>query len=108
MRIHQDIDARSLAMHRLVVAKLRQDPPRLDQVRATLARWRQSASPSTQPYLQEWEQLLQQGLEACLAMAVDDSEHATALRQSSPFTRVLSHAERFRFLKDWRSDDAAP
>lgn len=104
MKTHQDIDARSLALHRLVAHKLRQDPARLEDVKATLARWRQTVCPATQPYLREWEQLVDQGLERCLAVAVEESEHATALRQSSPFTRVLSHAERFRFLKTWRGD----
>lgn len=109
MRTHEDIDARSLALHRLVADKLRQDPARLEDVKATLARWRQTVCPATQPYLREWEQLIEQGLERCLTVAVEESEHATALRQSSPFGRVLSNAERFQFLKTWRSSDhAAP
>lgn len=102
MRTHPELDARSLALHRLVADKLRQDPARLAEVRSTLTRWRQTVCPATQPYLREWEQLVEQGLEACLAKALEDSEHATALRQSSPFTRVLSNAERFQFLKTWQ------
>ncbi|MDO8903188.1 hypothetical protein [Hydrogenophaga sp.] len=43
-------------------------------------------SPSAQSYLEEWERLMAQGLEATLAVALDDSEHGAALRQSSPFT----------------------
>ena len=81
MRTHQEIDARSLALHRLVADKLRQEPARLEDVKATLARWRQTVCPATQPYLREWELLIEQGLERCLAVAVEESEHATALRQ---------------------------
>jgi hypothetical protein len=102
MQTHQDIDARSLALHRLVAEKLRRDPDLFNAAGATLARWRRTVSAHSQPYLEEWERLMGQGLEACLAVAVEDSQRATALRQSSPFAGVLSNAERFAFLKAWR------
>jgi hypothetical protein len=44
------------------------------------------------------------GVDACLAVAVEDSQRAAALRQSSPFSGVLSNRERFAFLKAWRRD----
>jgi hypothetical protein len=69
MRTHTEIDARSLALHRLVADKLRQDPVRLEDVKATLTRWRLSVCPATQPYLREREQLIEQGLESCLGTA---------------------------------------
>ena len=106
MRTHQEIDQRSLAMHRLVADKIRREPARFDAARATVARWRLTVCATTQPYLAEWEHLMQQGMDTCLAVAVEDSPHATALRQSSPFTRVLSNTERFEFLKTWRSHHA--
>lgn len=55
MRTHQEIDARSLAMHRLVADKIRRDPSRFDRAKATLARWRITVCVSSQPYLAEWE-----------------------------------------------------
>lgn len=108
MPTHQEIDARALAMHRLVAQKIRQNPALFDKAKATLARWRTMVSVSSQPYLQEWEILMHQGVEACLAMAVEDSERAAALRQSSPFAGLLTHQDRFTFLKTWRLDHAAP
>lgn len=101
MRTHQQIDARSLALHREVATKLRRDRALFERAQATLRRWRTTVSPSSQPYLIEWERLMDQGLEATLAVALDDSEHAAALRQSSPFTAVLTPRERFAFLKAW-------
>ena len=107
MRTHQEIDERSLAMHRLIATKIRQSPALFDKARATLARWRSTVCISSQPYLLEWERLMGLGVEACLAVALEDSERATALRQSSPFAGLLSHQERFVFLKTWSQDHAA-
>ncbi|HSI58792.1 MAG TPA: hypothetical protein VLA16_14635 [Ideonella sp.] len=103
MPSHQQLDRRSLAMHRLVVDKIRRDPALFERARATLARWRASVCVSSQPYLEEWERSMNQGMEACLALAVEDSQRATALRQSSPFAGVLTHRERFEFLRTWSS-----
>lgn len=108
MRDHPLIDQRSLAMHQCVAQKIRQDPALFDKVCGTLARWRATVSPAAQPYLEVWQQAVDQGMEACLALAVEDSARATALRQSSPFAGVLTPAERFGFLRSWNSDHATP
>ncbi len=102
MHDHDRIDARSLAMHRRVVERIREQPMLMAQARATLQRWRTSVSPATQPYLQEWERLMDADPEACLRMAAEDSPHASAMRQASPFAGLLSHAERFAFIREWR------
>lgn len=101
MQTHQDIDRRSLAMHCLVVEKIRREPALFDRAKGTLARWRQTVCASSQPYLIEWERLFDQGMESCLAVAVEDSQRATDLRQSSPFAGILSNQERFAFLATW-------
>lgn len=44
MRTHQEIDARSLAMHRLVVEKIRRDPALLARAESTLSRWRKTVA----------------------------------------------------------------
>ena len=106
MRTHQEIDARSLALHRLIADKIRRDPRLFGNVKETLSRWRASVCISSQPYLDEWDRLVSQGMEVCLSAAEEDSPHATALRQSSPFSAVLTYRERFSFLKAWsRSDE---
>jgi hypothetical protein len=86
MRSHQEIDARSLELHRLIAAKVRREPELLDRVRLTLQRWRDPGNPSrAEPYLAEWEQLMAQGLEPVLATAIEEPERAAAPRQCSPF-----------------------
>lgn len=91
-------------MHRLIADKIRQDPALFEKVKDTLARWRLTVCANSQPYLVEWERLVGEGIEACLAVAVEDSERATALRQSAPFCGVLSEAERINFLSAWARD----
>ena len=103
MRTHQDLDDRSLALHRLIADKIRRDPALFDKARATLEHWRQRVSIRTQPCLEAWSNLMDQGMDASLAMAVEDSERAAALRQSSPFSGLLSNQDRFAFLKAWPS-----
>ena len=109
MNSHQQLDQRSLALHRAVVDKIRHDPTLLVRARGTLLRWRQkNVGGRTQPYLDEWQQVLDADLESCLALAVEESEHAEALRQSSPLSCLLTPKERFAFLKEWQQAHAAP
>jgi hypothetical protein len=107
MRTHQEIDRRSLALHCLVAERVMRDPALFEKARRTLGRWRQTVCVASQPYLEEWERLMNQGIDACLSVAVEDSQRAAALRQSSPFSGILTNRERFAFLKQWRSDHEA-
>ena len=107
MRYHDAIDRRSLAMHQLAAEKIRRQPQLFEQLSQTLARWQDLVSPSTQPYIREWESLVRAGMEPCLAVATEESERGNALRQSSPFMGILTHQERFALIREWRDRDAA-
>jgi len=107
MRTHEEIDERSLAMYRLVASRILRDPELFQKARATLARWRGTVCVASQPHLADWERLINLGVDACLAVAVEDSQRAAALRQSSPFPGMLGNRERFAFLKAWRRDHEA-
>jgi hypothetical protein len=102
MPTHQELDQRSLAMHRLVAEKIRADTSLIVEAEAVLKRWYQTVSPRTFVYLDAWQRLLLSGVEPCLAVATEDSERAAALRQASPLACLLSNQERFAFLKEWR------
>ena len=91
-------------MHSAIAARLRADPALLHRVRATLARWLADVSPRTRPYLEEWQRIVDRGVDATVAALTEDSERAATLRQCSPFTSILSNRERFALLKEWRSD----
>lgn len=99
--MHEDIDARSLALHQLIADKIRRDPSLFLVSSAVIQRWRALVCPATHPYLDQWQQLIDSGMEACLDFATQNSEHARAMRQSSPFVGILSNKERFEFLKNW-------
>ena len=101
MRTHPELDERSRALHALVAEKIRQDPARLDHARAVLARWRETVSASTQPYMLEWERILESSTDEILAVAVENSQRGDALRQCSPLACVLTSRERWDFLREW-------
>ncbi len=101
MRDHRMLDQRSFAMHKLAAAKIRQNPALFQNVVSTLERWRKQVCASSRPYLDEWDVLVTRGMDACLEKAIEESEHAAALRQASPFSSVLTNQERFEFLKQW-------
>lgn len=106
MSTHRNLDQRSLALHRLVAEKIRQDQSLLLMAQSTLTRWRCTASPRTFVYLDAWQQLLNQGMEVCLAAATEESERGDALRQASPLSCLLSPRDRFAFLKQWSANHA--
>ncbi|MBK9347288.1 MAG: hypothetical protein IPN06_13190 [Burkholderiales bacterium] len=106
MRTPQELDNRSLALHRLVADKVRRDVALLDRAKEIVQRWHQTASPRTFVYLDAWQDLLEKGEAACLAAATEESEWANAMRQASPLACLLTHQERFAFLKQWRQSHA--
>jgi hypothetical protein len=54
MKTHREIDAHSLAMHRLAVRKLREEPERFERVKENLRRWRPEISPRALSCLEAW------------------------------------------------------
>ena len=105
---HRILDARSLAMHRLAVEKIRQEPQLMACVANNLSRWRCSVSTRSMPYIDAWQTLLDQGAEQVLRVAIEDSEYAAAMRQSTPFAGVLTPQERWKFLRAWSQQHATP
>lgn len=93
-RGHARIDARSLAMHRVIAAKLIEDPGLLAIAHDNLERWTATAGRS-QPYLNAWGELLNMPIEVLAARIQEDSEAMRAMRQASPFAGVLSPRERW-------------
>ena len=94
MNDHDRIDARSLAMHRVIAAKLRADPALLAIAFDNIARWRPTAGRATW-YLDRWEELLRRPFEELLRIIQEDSEEMRAMRQSNPFAGVLTPKERW-------------
>lgn len=91
---HARIDARSVALHRAIAAKLRAAPELLAIAHDNLRRWSATAGRS-QPYLAAWEQLLALPLDDLLHRLDQDTEQMRAMRQTSPFAGVLTPKERW-------------
>lgn len=104
---HEEIDERSLALHRLVADKLHRHPALFQKARDNIARFRVIVAPGSQGYVEAWAKLIDAGMEVALAVATEDSEYGREMRQSSPFGGILSHQERFAFLREWKRQHAA-
>ena len=97
---HSRIDERSLAMHRLIAAKVRADPALLDKARDNVRRWQESEG-SPKLALAEWEHLLGGPVSQVTQFIAERSDHATRLRQSSPFAGILTEAERLAIYESY-------
>ena len=93
---HAWIDARSLALGRLIALRLREQPKRLDIARAILGRWQQICAPNVQATLAEWQEILEAGLDATATVLTGTDERSVRLRQSAPFAgeQIVSRRER--------------
>ena len=89
---HKFYDDRSLALHRLIAIRLREEPALLNMGQQTLDRWKLvSPNESTD---REWTELLASGLDPVIAATTENSHEGRRLRQSSPLLSVLSIDER--------------
>lgn len=87
-------DRRSIQLHRAITARLTENPKRvLALARRNLARMRAHPGHATQ-LLREWDVLLDRPLPALLPLLTDPGEWARELRHVTPFSDVLSTAER--------------
>ena len=89
-------------MHCLVARKLLADPALIAQARSTLARWRAQAAEPVPSYFLEWGRILEGSPGEIAAFLASMREDAARLRQSSPFTNLLTPEERARIFEAFR------
>lgn len=106
LRGHQRIDRRSLALHRAIAAKLREDPALVAIAVENLARWSRAAGRS-QPYWDAWREILDRPFDEMLDLLGEESERMTALRQATPFAGVLKPAERWAIYAQFEGEQVA-
>lgn len=104
---HCVIDQRSLALDRVVIRHLRENPSLVNGAKATLKRWLATCSENARPDLLKWQQKLDGDFETLLDFLGSDSAEATRLRQSSPFAgpSFISRQERNQIFKEYRNRD---
>jgi hypothetical protein len=99
---HRLAEERSLALHRAVAGRLRQDASLLARARARVAGWL-AAGPTHPRYAQAWAEVLRLPLDELCAAITDAGEPARALRQCTPFAGVVPPRERWRIWREVRA-----
>ncbi len=100
---HRLLEARSLALHCLVAAKIARDPKLLDVARRNLDRWLRSRVGDAPRALLEWRAILARPWPEIAAILTDPGEDAARLRQSAPFAGILSASARRKIYEAFRA-----
>ncbi len=100
---HTLIDARSLALGEIIADRLRERPELLGTARQILARWKLKCSSNVQATLDEWQTILDAGLEETVAVLTGREERHVRLRQSAPFAgeQIITRQERDALWKQF-------
>lgn len=94
---HQFLDWVNLTLHREIAARLKADTVTvLERARQNIQRWKPAhVGTISEGALIEWENLLAtKKPEELIAIITEDSDEGQRLRQSTPFTGILTQAER--------------
>jgi len=94
-------EERSIALHRAVAERLREDPRLVERARTRIDGWLADGR-MRQAYGEEWRRLLTGPIDGLLAMLTRDDDHSRTLRQCSPFAGVLDPQTRWRILREVR------
>ncbi len=97
------LEARSLAMHALIAAKIARDPDLLGKARRNLERWSARWGDAVPRWAVEWRGILARSWSEIAALITEPSEDAARLRKSSPFAGVLTARERRRIYEAFRA-----
>jgi hypothetical protein len=100
---HRLLEARSLAMHALIAAKIANDPALLCKPRRNLELWSARWGREVPRWAVEWRRILDRPWSEIAALISEPSENAARLRQSSPFAGVLTAEERKRIYEAFRA-----
>ncbi|HLX09932.1 MAG TPA: hypothetical protein VKY89_18895 [Thermoanaerobaculia bacterium] len=104
---HRLAEERSVAYHRAIAQRLRDEPEILERARRRVQDWQLSGAAAPHAAAR-WAALLAADLPAIEAFLVERSELADELRQSSPFAGALDPRERWRIWRATRERLAPP
>ncbi|WP_340537918.1 helix-turn-helix domain-containing protein [Nocardioides sp. GXZ039] len=96
---------KSLWLHRALMTPLLTAPQEvIDRAFENITRWKSEhrSDGMTVRYLNDWEQILGQGLDAVMETIVSPSPEACELRQNTPFAGVLDDATRLQVLRTFK------
>ena len=92
--IAPNFEARSLHVHRVVAEMIKDNPSEVGRAKEIIARWIGDGSSRSHAYFEEWARVIDAGVDECLKLMLDPSEHGDTLRSCSPFGCLLTPVER--------------
>ncbi|MCC6223203.1 MAG: hypothetical protein IT201_06885 [Thermoleophilia bacterium] len=101
---HRLAELRSLEYHRLIGERLERDPEALRRARERVARWLTENGPVDRGRALRWQELLHRPLPELVRALNRDDDDARDLRQNSPFAGILTSQERWRVIRETRSE----
>jgi hypothetical protein len=104
---HRLAEERSVAYHRVIAERLRDQPEVLEKARRRVQEWLASSA-SARFYAQKWAEILAGDVASIAAFLVERSDLADELRQSSPFAGALQPRERWRIWRETRERFSQP
>ncbi|MBN1605458.1 MAG: hypothetical protein JW940_02440 [Polyangiaceae bacterium] len=105
--LHRLAEERSLALHARIADRLAADATPLERARGRVRRWEQTGSVAS-PYVVGWRAVLAGSAADVAAFLREPSEHATELRQVSPFAGSITPRERWQIWREQRRRFEAP
>ncbi|OGC02266.1 hypothetical protein A2V82_16605 [candidate division KSB1 bacterium RBG_16_48_16] len=101
MNLQKRSEIRSIALHREIVKKLKNNPKLWDIPQKNIEKWKKQRGRLVPAFI-EWENILENNKkEQILFILESDSEEAVRLRSSSPFTGILTESERKRIFESF-------
>lgn len=97
---HARNDRFSLLLHREAAEAVAHDEALLGRAEAILRRWKRSNGINACRDWDEWLLLIARGRSVVVQAMLSEDEHATRLRQSSPFSVLVSPRKRWALLKE--------
>jgi hypothetical protein len=102
---HDLAEERSLAIHRLIARRLRDDPSLVSMARSRVEGW--LADGSVHPtYAEAWRELLRGPMDRLQDVLSSPDQAARALRQCSPFAGFVDPRTRWRIWSEVRAGRA--
>jgi hypothetical protein len=101
MNLQKRSEIRSIALHRAIANKLRNNPKLWNIPLKNIEKWKKLQGRPIPAFL-EWENILQNNeKEQILVILESDSEESVKLRSSSPFTGILTERERKQIFESY-------
>jgi hypothetical protein len=98
---HDLAEERSLALHREVARRLREDPELVEMARERVRSWLETGFVSRR-WAEAWREVLGGTLEDVIAAITDTSRRGRDLRQSTPFAGAVDARVRWEILRRTR------